>query len=127
MDLHLVRSSGSPIDATFSDGFLVVQEYRCTEDEGEPGYEDQESSDIETVETDNGDDVDDSTTLTTGKRRGWGHTLLGAVQNAVPKRYKEKKQSHSSLPRKSLLLPPLRFGHRPSGLKKRGSRESAKW
>jgi len=125
MGLHLVRLSSSPsADGTFTNVFLVVREYQCTEFEDEDGplCEDQGSSDTETIQFD--DDDDPSTTLATGKRRGWGHTLLGVMQNAVQKRQKDHKKSHSSFHRNSLSLPPLRLGHRPPGLKRRRSRES---
>lgn len=82
---------------------------------------------MEIVQFSDDESADSSPTLTTAKRRGWGHALLGAVQNAVPKRRKEQKQPHFTFPQKSLSLPPLRFGRYPPGLKKRGSWESTKW
>jgi len=127
MDLHLVRPRrGHAADGTFTNCFLVVREYQCTEDEDGPLCEDQVSSDAETIQF--GDDEDPSTALAAGKRRGWGHTLLDVMQNAVQKRQKEQKKAHSTLPRTSLSLPPIRLGHRPPGLKRPGSRESIiKW
>ena len=127
-DLHLVRIGRDiSLDSRFIDGLLVVQEHRYTEDDGGPPREDQGPSNTETSQSGDGENVDDSTTLTTAKRRGWGHALLGAVQNAVPKRHKEQKKIHFTFPHKSISLPPLRLGRRPPGLKKRGSWESAKW
>jgi len=107
------RSGSSPL----------VREYRS---DGELLSEDQDSSDTESIQSRETESGDSPATPVTEKRRGWGHTLLGAVQNAVPKRRREEKQPHFSVPRKSYSLSPLRSNYHPPGLKKRGSRESTK-
>ena len=105
----------------------VVREYQWTEEDGGPPCEDQGSPNTDTTQFGDCENVDRSATLPTAKRWGWGHALLGAVQNAVPKRRKEQKQPHFTFHQKTLSLPPLRFGRYPPGLKKRGSWESTKW
>ena len=97
----------------------MVREYQWTEDDDGPLCEDQGLSDTETIQF--GNDEDPSTSLVAGKRRGWGHTLLDVMQNAVQKRQKEQKKNHSILHRTSLSLSPIRLGHRPPGLKRRES------
>ena len=102
------------------DAFAVVQEYQFTEDDVELPCEAQGFSD---VETDDSESVDSPTIPAAVKRRGWGHALLGVMQNAVPKRSREEKVPHLSVPRarKSVSLTPLRFGHYPLELGRRGS------
>jgi len=104
-----------------------VREYQCIEDEGEVPCEEQDSSNMEITQPDDAESMDGPATLVRAKRRGWGFAILGAVQNAVPKRYKEGERPGSTLPRKSFSLSPLRLGHQPPGLKTQGSRENAKW
>ena len=105
----------------FIDGFiLVVREYRYTEDDGDVSYEDEKLSDTETTQSSDVESVDGSTVLPMAKRRGWRFSLLGAMQNAVPKRYSEEKRPP---PRRPLSLTPLRFGQYPPGLMRRGSQE----
>lgn len=87
----------------------LVREYQYAE------YE----SDVESTQSCDAGNVGGSP----AKRRGWGHALLDAVQNAVPKRPKEDKEPHTTPPRRSLSLTPFRLGHHPPGLKKPGSRE----
>lgn len=108
----------------FTNQILVVREYRCAEDDGELPCEDQDMSDMEIIQSDDVESMDSSTTLATAKRRRWGLALLGAVQNAVPKRHKEEKQPYFT--RRSFSLS-LRLGHHPPGLKIEESGESTKW
>jgi len=91
------------------------REYRYTEDEG-VRCEDQGLSDTETIESCDAESVDGSVISTTAKRRGWGYALLGAVQNAVPKRSREEKLPRTVIvPRKPLSLNQFRLGHHPRG------------
>lgn len=100
----------------------LVREYQYVEDESVLPCEGRGFSDTESTDTGDPESADRSTISTMVKRRGWGHALLGAVQSAVPKRQKEEK--HFTSPRKPSSLTPLRLGHHPPGLRKRGSRES---
>lgn len=104
------RKSSSPL----------VREYQFTQEDLELPCDAQGFSDAETDHLDNGDS---STLPATVKRRGWGHALLGVVQNAVPRRSKEEKDPRLPVPRsrKSLSLTPLRFGHYPLELGRRVS------
>jgi len=104
----------------------LVREYSCTDDEGGSGYENQGSSDTETIQSNESQSVDGSTTMPTAKQRGWGRVFLEAMQNAVPKRHREGKRPHFTLPRRSLSLSALRQDYYSPGLKKRGIRESVK-
>ena len=123
--LHLVRqASDASLDATFTNGFVVVQEFRWTEDDRGLPREDQALSDTEIMQSGSAGSAETSPTTPTSKRWSWGFILFGPVQNPLPKRYKEEKQPHFTFSRKSLPLPPLRLGHRPQGLKRRESRES---
>ena len=115
------------MDGMFTNKFVVVREYQCTEGEEGLPCEDQDLLDAETAQTCDTESVDSTATLITAKRRGWGIALLDAMQNAVSKGCREEKQPHFTLPRKSLSSSPLRLDHHPPGLKKRGSRESTKW
>jgi len=103
----------------------LVREYRYSEDEGDLKCEGQGLSDTETIRSCDAGSAGNPATLTTAKRRGWGHALLGAVQNAVPKRSREDKEQHINIRRKSLSLAPFRLGH-PPGLRRQWSRESAR-
>jgi len=98
----------------------LVREYQYTEDEGG----DQGLSDTETIQSCDAECAGTPTLRSTVKRRGWRYALLGAVQNAVPKRSKEDKDFHTVTPRKPLSLTPFRFSHHPPGLRIRESRES---
>ena len=92
-----------------------MREYRYTEDEGIRSM-DRGLSDAETTEPCDAGNVDGSMISTTAKRRGWGHALLGAVQNAVPKRPKDEKLPLTRIvPRRPLSLTPFRLGHHPKG------------
>ena len=123
--LHLVRqASDASVDATFTDRLLVVREFRWTEDERGLPRDDQALSDTEIMQSGSTKSAESSPTTPTSKRWSWGFILFGPMQNPLPKRHKEEKQSNSTFSRKSLPLPPLRLGHRPQGLKKRESRES---
>ena len=104
----------------FSNGYIVVREYQYTEDESE----DQGLSDTETTRSCDAECAGTSAIRSTVKRRGWRYALLGAVQNAVPKRSKEDKNLHTVVPRRPLSLTPFRFSHHPPGLRIRESRES---
>ncbi|KAF9790965.1 hypothetical protein BJ322DRAFT_418803 [Thelephora terrestris] len=100
----------------------LVREYRYTEDENNFLCEGQGFPDPETPQFCDAESAGSSNISTTAKRRGWGHVLLGAVQNAVPKRSKEDKELHTTIPRKQLTF---RLGHHhPPGLRRRWSRES---
>lgn len=97
-------------------GFAVVREYQHTEDEGVRFEDDRGSSDTETTDCCDAESLDGSVISTTAKRRGWGYALLGAVQNAVPKRSREEKLPQTVIvPRRPLSLSPFRFGHHPRG------------
>lgn len=98
----------------------LVREYQYTEDESE----DQGLSDTETTRSCDAECAGTSAIRSTVKRRGWRYALLGAVQNAVPKRPKEDKNLHTVVPRRPLSLTPFRFSHHPPGLRIRESRES---
>ena len=115
----------SPLIGTFTNGSVVVREYRWTEDEVELPCEDQDLSDTETIRSGDAESIDIPATLVAPKRRGWGLALFGVKQNAIPKRRKEK-ETRFTLHRKSLSLSPLRSDHHPPGLKKRGSLERTK-